>query len=901
MFRRTKISAGVMLACGGVALLSALPVAAQQAAQRIEITGSNIKRVDAETLQPVFVIKRDDIERSGKTSVNELLSALPVINGGSFSENTLAGNSFAPGTASVSLRGLGVNTTLVLLNGRRIANYGFAQNLNEGFVDLNSIPVSAIERIEILKDGASAIYGSDAIAGVINVILRRDFRGGEISASSGTSTRGDAAEFRAALTGGYGDLGKDRFNVMGTLDFFNRGLVNAIDREFSKNADNRGQGPGGRDIRSPTGNPGYFTGGAGNVPTPFSTCPADRIVSGASLGVGSGNVCAFDFAPNNKLTPDSTRIGFLGSATFQLTPNVALFAEVMFNKNETGRYAAPTPAAFTLAAAHPDRPAGSTFTTVAYRFVEAGDRLSTLTTDTNRFVLGARGTLAGFDFELAALKGKSESVDYSWNYIVQERATQAFAGTLPGFVGTFYRVINPALNSQAFIDAIKIDPRRTGDSNVTSYDARASRELFKMDGGQAAIAVGLERREESVADTPDPRVALTNPARVTVAGSGGTAVAGGRDLTSGYVELSLPAFKGFESQLAFRRDKYSDFGTADTPKVGVSFRPSSSVLIRAGYAEGFRAPSLAELFLGESTSFPTVQDAPRCAAYRAGPLGPADARTLAACGGASGNGASAQVRSIFLGNRSLQPETSKSTSFGMVVEPIPNMTISADYYQIDHNNRILAPTASFILANQTLFPGAVARNTQSADDVAANAPGSLRGVGGDLTPGITRTFFNASKQTTDGVDFDVRYRFGLGSSGRLDLSAALTYVKSLKRQINPGQGLVDIDNSCTYPKRRNVLSALWTVGPFATLLAANTVGSYRDNFTVGGVTPKIDRMTTFDFSTTYTGFKSTRLTLGAINMFDQQPPFSNNDWYGYDTSTHNPRGAYWYVRGAYSF
>ncbi len=900
MFKKTKVCSGVLVALGSAMTVASLPVQAQTT-QRIEITGSNIKRVEAETLQPVVTIRREDIERSGKTSVSELLAGLPVINGGSFSENTLAGNSFAPGTASVSVRGLGVNTTLVLINGRRLANYGFAQNLNEAFVDLNSIPVSAIERIEILKDGASAIYGSDAIAGVVNVILRRDFRGGELSVSAGSTTRGDGKESRGALTMGYGDLEADRFNVMATLDFFERGLTNAVDREFSKNADNRGQGPGGRDVRSPTGSPGYFFGGAGNVNTPFSNCPADRIVPAASLGAGSGNVCAFDFSPNNKLTPDSKRIGLLGSGTFQMTKDVAIFGEVMFNKNETGRYAAPTPAAFTLAASHPDRPAGSTFTSVAYRFVEAGDRLNTLTTETQRGLLGVRGTLAGFDFELAAVKGKSETVDLGQNYIVQERATQAFAGTLPGFAGTFYRVINPSLNSEAFLNGIKIDPRRSGVSEMTAYDARFSRELFSLGGGKAGMAAGIERREESVQDNPDPRVALTNPNRVTVAGSGGTAVVGERSLDSAYVELSLPFFKGFESQLALRTDRYSDFGSATTPKVGVSFRPNRMVLVRGGYAEGFRAPSLAELFLGESTSFPNVQDAPRCAAYRAGPLGPNDARTIAACGGATGNGASAQVRSIFLGNKTLNPEKSKSQSFGLVIEPLDNLSVALDYYMIDHTNRILAPTAAFILANEALFPGAVTRAARSADDIAANAPGNLRGVSGDLTPGITRTFFNASKQRTDGIDLDVRVRVPLETAGRLDLSTAFTYVNSLKRELNPGQGLVEIAGTFTYPRLRNTTSVLWTVGPWASSLTANTIGSYTDNFSVSGAFPRVKRMTTFDMNIAYSGFKNVKLSMGSNNMFDQQPPFSNSDWYGYDTSTHNPRGAFWYARGSVRF
>jgi iron complex outermembrane recepter protein len=902
MLKRNRLSLCVSAALSS--LLVAAPSMAQDAKapqqlERVEVTGSNIKRLDAEGLQPVVTLRRSDIERSGKTTVADLLASIPAVNGGSFSEASLAGNSFAPGTAAVSLRGLGVNTTLTLLNGRRIANYGFAQNINEGFVDLNSIPVSAIERIEILKDGASAVYGSDAIAGVVNVILRKDFTGVEGFASFGTTQQGGGDEKRAAITAGIGQPGK--FNVTATFDFLQRDTLASGDRDFSRTADKRGQGPGGRDVRSPTGNPGYFFGGAGNVNTPFSNCPASSIVSAATLGAGSGNVCAYDFAPANKLLPDSRRVGALMSATLNLTPDIEVFGEVLLNTNTTGRYAAATPAAFALAATHPDRPAGSTFTSLAYRFLEIGDRLNTLRTESTRYVGGFRTSVAGFDIEAAAVIGRSDTEDVGRNYIIQERATQAFAGTLPGLTGQFYRVINPSQNSQAIRDAITIDPRRVGKSGVDSVDIKFSRDLFEMGGGMAAVAGGLETRTESVADTPDPRVDLTNPNRITVAGSGGTSVRGSRSLNSGYVEVSLPFAKGFESQLAIRTDDYSDFGRATTPKIGLSFRPIKQFLVRGGYAEGFRAPSLAEVYLGESTSFPTVVDGPRCADYRAGPLGANDPRTLAACNGATGAGASAQVRSIFLGNRNLTPEKSKSYSFGFVVEPIPSFVIAVDAYKIDHTNRILAPTAAFILANEALFPGAVTRGARTADDIAANARGNLRGVSGDLTPGIVRTFFNASKQTTSGADLDLRYALNMGDLGRLSATTSFSYVKSLKRQINPGQALVELIGSYQFPKLRNTTSFTWSLPDWVVTTSVTSIGSYTDQNSVSGVFPKVERFTTVDAQVAYSGFKNLTLTLGGRNIADKNPPFSNSDWYGYDASTHDPKGAYWYAKAGFKF
>jgi iron complex outermembrane recepter protein len=875
-----------------------------QKVEKVEVTGSNIKRIDAEGPLPVVILKREDIERSGKTTVNELLTTLTVISGGSFSEASNAGNTFAPGTAAVSLRGLGSNTTLVLLNGRRIANYGFAQNLNENFVDLNAIPVSAVERIEVLKDGASAIYGSDAIAGVINVILRKDFKGVELAASYGDSKDGGGSEARASLAAGYGDLATNRFNAMITLDYYKREKINSQQRSFSRIADQRGKGPGGLDFRSPTGNPGYWTGTpAGQTPAntnvPFTNCPASSIVSSASLGAaGGGNLCAYDFAADNDLLPETERAGIFGAATFRINNNWTAFAEGMFNSNETNTSAAPTPGAF-AASGHPDRPAGSTYTTVAYRWVEAGKRLNTLESDSTRLVGGVKGYAAGFDIEAAVNYARSETVNTGFNYIIQERAVEAFAGTLAGFAGVRYGVLNPGANPAGMLEKIEISPVRKGVSKVEGADIKASRELFNMAGGPAAIAMGYEYRKESVADDPDPRVALTNPSRVTVTGSGGTAVRGSRNLNSAYAEISLPFLKGFESQIAIRTDNYSDFGTATTPKVSLSWRPNQQFLTRAGYAEGFRAPSLAELFLGESTSFPSVTDTPRCRDYQAG-LGATDPRTVAVCG-PTGNGAAAQVRSIFLGNTTLKPEESKSYSFGFVIEPNRDFSLGVDYYNIEHDNRILAPTAGFILANESLFPGAVTRGALTADDTAANARASLRGVSGDLTPGITRTFFNASQQNTSGVDVDLRNTLSLGDMGKLEIVNGYTYIISLKRQLNPGQPLVELVDTYEFPRWRHTFSANWTRGAWGTTLVANTVAGFADFRTVAGAEVKVGNHMTIDAQVRYTGFKNLTLSLGGQNIANKKPPFSNENWYGYTTSVHNPRGAYWYGSLRYKF
>ena len=251
MFKRTKISSCVLLALGSALLLPASSAFAQD--QRVEVTGSRIKRIDAEGANPVQVISRKEIERTGASTINDVLQSIPGAGAGLDDRFT---NGFAPGGGSVNLRGLGINSTLVLINGRRVATYPFAQQIGtpQGFQDLNSIPLAAVDRIEVLKDGASAVYGADAVAGVINVILRQDYRGLEVGAGYGRSAKRDGDLPTANLTWGTGDLGTDRYNILVGLNLSKRSEILSKDRSFGGTEDLRPRG--GADRRSSYGLPG---------------------------------------------------------------------------------------------------------------------------------------------------------------------------------------------------------------------------------------------------------------------------------------------------------------------------------------------------------------------------------------------------------------------------------------------------------------------------------------------------------------------------------------------------------------------------------------------------------------------------------------------------------------------
>ncbi len=846
--------------------------------EKIEVTGSNIKRVDAEGPVPVLILNKADIERSGKATVSDLLRELPMANLGNFSESTAGGNTSAPGTAGVSLRGLGTNTTLVLLNGRRIANYGFAQNNTAAFVDLNSIPISAIERVEILKDGASAIYGSDAIAGVVNIILRKDFKGIEASSTFGKSSAGDGQEQRYTLTGGFGDLAKDRFNVMGMLDFYKRDPIWAGDRSFSANANYTSAG--GLDLRSPTGNPGRWRLSAAPVPVAlrssdvvFPTCPADQ------RGLSAGQpTCFFNFQPFVYLLPPSERKGAFVRSTFDFNSNVSAFLEASYNKNETTNQLAPTPGTVTLPIGHNSNPYPFAVS-ISYRFTDVGPRIYQQISDTKRVVGGFKGAGYGWDWETGYNWSRNNADSLNTNFISQT-AFDALAAA------NVYNFLNPSVNSPSLVNGLRASPFRLSQSKLDAFDARASRELMQLPAGPLGIAVGAEHRKESIVDTPD---ALS--AQFLIVGSGGTSSKGDRSLTSAYAELSVPVVKNIEAQVAVRTDSYSDFGRATKPKLALSWKPANNVLVRGSYAEGFRAPSLVELFLGSTVSFPAFVDTPRCTAYRAA-YGNTDARSVSACG-------SNQVRTSSEGNKLLDAEKSKSYNVGVVWDFTPEFNMTLDKYRIVHSNRIAQPSVAFQLSNESAFPNTIFRQGRTAADIAANAPGALFGVGSDINIGLIRSYFNLTKQETEGIDLELRYRMNLGEYGKLNLKTLNTYMITLERQLAPGQAPVEIAGTNEVPRTISVNSATWNKGEWEAGLTTRTRSKYRQ---VNQIARRdVASFTTADTQFAYTGIKNLKLAFGINNLADKAPPFDDNANDGYSNSTDSPIGRYFYGRAVWSF
>ncbi|MFN3630502.1 MAG: TonB-dependent receptor plug domain-containing protein, partial [Casimicrobiaceae bacterium] len=416
-----------------------------QRVEKVEVTGTNIKRTDTETVAPIEIITREQIERSGQVTVAEVLREISINSGNSYSESFT--NSFAPGASGLSLRGLGQKATLVLLNGRRTAGYGFAQNLQDSFVDLNSIPTSAIERVEVLKDGASAIYGSDAIAGVVNIILRKDYQGAEVSVSGGHGAKN--GEYRAVASLGTGNIARDGFNILGVAEYFKRDLIMLDETPFGKTRDYRGEG-GGRNFQSLLGGGTWrqllATGGFTNNFRATASCPGEIIdastavargLIAAPLGNAGWNLpdntfCTQDFNSQFTAIPGTERIGAMTRGTLQLSPNLTGFAELGFSRvSSYQKFQSPffagttgltnTPLGlrpFTYNINFAPGAAGNPFSTNA-RYVgvlqDMGTRDTDITSDTLRALAGVKYTIGGWDGETAVGYSRNEVEALSLN------------------------------------------------------------------------------------------------------------------------------------------------------------------------------------------------------------------------------------------------------------------------------------------------------------------------------------------------------------------------------------------------------------------------------------------------------------------------------------------------------
>ena len=911
--KQLAVAIAATFVAAGVAYAQSTP----QKVEKVEVTGSNIKRTDVETVAPVDVITREQIERSGQPTIAEVLRNVPANTGNSYSESF--SNSFAPGASGIALRGLGQKATLVLINGRRTAGYGFAQNLQDTFVDLNSIPSSAVERIEILKDGASAIYGSDAIAGVVNVILRKDYKGIEFNAGGGSAAGKN--DYRFSATGGFGDLARDKYSFLGVFDYYKRDEVLLSDTDFGASRDWRGRAGGGQNFQSLTGLGTWqqFTN-AGVAQQNFravSNCAAvggtvrtgpEAVAAGlinlsgnqsaaniatlTARAAATNTFCTYDINKFISALPGTERLGFLGRGTLEISPTLQGYAEVGASSVKSSQTFTPpfytttglTQTSiglrpFSYAINFAPGVSGNPFPTLA-RYAGAlndmGTRNSEISSDTFRVLGGLKYSIGAWDGDSAIGFSKNKVRSDVTNRLRIDGVSAAFGITaaaqppVPTSNSATYNLNNSSLNSAAVRDSIRSNFSRNSESELFFVDTRVSTEFGQLPGGPIGLALGAEYRNEKLKDTP---AAIAQNGLIL--GQGITATNGDRNSIAVFAEAGLPITKFLEAQLAVRSDRYSDYGSSTVPKIGLKWKVTPEFLLRANWGQGFRAPTLPEISPSVATFFVQVND-------------PVTGQ----------NGV--QISGIYAGNPNLKAETSKSATIGAVFEPTRDFNLGLTWYDLEWKDQVGSYGFQQLVNGNGVVNG-ITRGVVSRDPITNNI----------ITVATNFTNLNAVK--TSGVDFDAVYRM-TSPFGKVSLGIAGSYIE--KFQIE-GTEYIGNNGNGSLPRYRGNVTVNWDQGPYAATLRANYIHSYyqsllgatffrTDNdprFQTGSYGQKIGSRTTLDLFGSYEFNNKLKLSASVINLMNTLPPFDPgaSATFLYDFTQHDVRGRAYRASLTYKF
>ena len=874
MFQPKKLNVAVSAALSASAFgiaSTALPVWAQeepataeQGIEEVVVTGSRIKRAVDDEATPITVIDSSDLQVSGYNSVADVLRNTTYNSFGSFRERS--GSSFGQ-IALVDLRGLGPGRSAVLVNGRRVPGNPFTGTSS---VDLNSIPLTAVDRIEILTDSASAVYGADAIGGVINFIMRDDYNGAEIQVGmTRPDAKGADEEQLKSLFGASSDRGK----VIASFEFYERSAIFDGDRDYSSvqvNGTSFGDTVG-ISVGGNTGFPFNFS-----TAYPIGDCDPSIYAGTFTTPFGiPGEGCGFGYADISAQTGAVERYSTFVDASYQLTPDVNVYAENRYSRiNSFGRYA---PAVGFFSVNEPARIENG-LTPVAgangapffafHRFVAHGPRDDNTTRDEFDMVVGMEGEL---DDGRVTFDAFARQYYYS---AAEEGNTYVLQNILEDLAGTgAYDVLNPlsAANADAVL-ASSATLTRDLDTKFNHAGVSFSGFAFNLPAGPVGWALGGEWAQEDYNDNYDKQREAGN-----VIGSAGNSAAGDRARKAAYSELLVPVVDGVEVGAALRWDDYSDFGAAVTPSVSVRFNPPAAdwVVLRASYNEGFKAPDLTNLYSKLAQSFNDVTDFPQCESQGVAAV---DCPTF-------------QVENFTGGNPDLQAEKSEAFNIGAVVSPpfADGLSISADYFEVDTSDR-----ATQLRLSQ-LVRFAAEGNLPPGTEVQRGAPGPEGGLGRLVS--ITNVITNAAQLDISGVDVRAQFNrdFGFGTvHGRAEWSHFLKY----DLQNSADEDVIDFITEAGYPENRaNGLLRL-TRDAFTVNYAMNYIGEHGD-----GELADYESYMTHDVTFEYRSQWNWDVTVGVQNFTDEKPVIDGIG--GYDDSVtgilYDLAGRRYFARLQYNF
>ena len=841
----------------------------------VEVTGTRLKRTDIETPSPVDIITRADIERSGKLTLSDVVRSLAADNNGSIGLGNVSG--FAMGSSGVALRGLAVNATLVLINGRRMVSYGLADDAQRTFVNLSAIPLDIVDRIEVLKDGASAIYGSDAIAGVVNIILRDRFQGASANASYAFTQSGGGETPRLSLTAGRGDLAADGYNVFFHLEASRQNAIRSRDRDDRKwigngdlrpygyafNAGGIGSNIGGWfDNASGTSNPNRF-GAVSPATGPVAWQQLPGCNSTIVLPPGLGG-CPYDRVKESGVVrPEENKLNLYLRGTMKVSNAFEPYVELGMFKSDTKSIwvFGPTGANemwvnpltnsvknntnLLLPAGHPDNPLG-TDALLSYLIADAGQRTFEHNSTAYRSLFGAKGELGAWSYDTGLLYAHNTTERILTGFVRDSVLQAGLNGTGP--FGYYRLGANAGLNSPAFYQALSPELSTDNTSSLTLLDFKASRELSALPGGPLGLSVGAEYRRETI---NAPAVPYTDVGDIV--GWPYYVYSGEQKVASVFAETNAPLSKRLQIDAALRADKVWDSETSVTPKVGFKWTPWNQLAIRGTYAEGFRAPNPVEK--GRNNEFAAALDL-------------------------TGNGFLSVVRNT--GNPDLKPERSKTITLGAIYEPQRTTSLGVNFWWLERRNEINGVDPFAILAGSSGWPHA---------QVVYDSQGNVLEV---ISP-----FENNSRSRLRGIDFDINHRMTMGNRGTLSAKLRWTYLQSYKKSFEGGttveyagtHGPMVVSGNTGTPKNRANIELTWERGPASLSAYVNHIGSYlnKDNraadcfnhFANGDPAPggcRVSSFTTVDLHGSYKARKDTQLYFSIINLFDRIAPLDPSSY-----------------------
>lgn len=868
--------------------------------QRVEVTGSAIKRLQSQTALPVQIINREEIDATGTTTAAELMAKL-VGNIGALTDGvSLNTGGDQRGFNSVNLRGLGSSSTLVLLNGRRLSN--FASPGDDAGVDLNNIPAAAIQKVEILLDGASALYGADAIAGVVNFITKKDVQGAEINAHVGQTFEGGAEKRTLTLSGGIGDLAQDRYNIFAVLDTQRNGSLFAANRDFIddlKVPERLGHLLSG--LSSPANirltakqlehlrKQGFAINGKAisnrviNFSAPHCNAPANINLPNGTAGP---DACTYNYMNDTALIPQSEKLNFFSRAVFQTAADQQVYAEVNLGKARTHYVTSPTRVTASIDYKLVPQLANTGLNTVKdpvpgqlslrMRLSEAGNRTNEVISEGQRVLLGTSGKLAGWEYDTAISHSANTARDFDKHgYVLLDKL---LAGISSGTINAF----GPSsADGKALYDSIQVnDESRYARSTMRSFDFKASRALMLMDGGDLNLAAGAELRRETAVFRPSALL-LSNNINNDPAPEDGKNTRDARNIQGLFAELHAPFAKNWEAQFAIRHDHYQNVGGATSPKLSLLYQAAPDLLFRASAGSGFRAPSMSDLYrptIVSSTA--TLPDPEICAK---------NGNDLTTC---ADNWTSRRYS-----NANLQAERSQQFTLGAIAELGSHWTVNLDYWQIQRN-KVISEIGDDVILNNLVKYGDLVK----------------RGSDGRITS-IELRKENRGTQKSRGLDLNVDLHQIRTSYGNWHAHLQGTYMLQSKLQVNQGNAYISnlgkFVTEGAVPKWRHQLLLDWQQGAWAAQLSNSYSSAYEDQNSAINITDgkrvsnnRVKAYSLWDMSAAYQLTPSLKLRVGIQNLLDTPPPYSNQAFFfisGYDPSYTDPRGRSAYLRAQYRF